>query len=595
MASYNLIKGVHASENEYFLNKLLRDEFHFDGIVVSDWGAICNPIKSIKAGLDLEMPGVSKGAEFKIYDAIKNNLLDEEILNKSTLRKIELYLKTSKEKQNDFNLEKCLAVAKKINDESIVLLKNECKILPISKKSSIALIGDFAKNPRIQGGGSSSINAINVTNLYDEFKKENLNFEYARGYIEEKLKPNNKLINEAKRISKNKDVVILMLGIPKIVESEGYDRENMKLPESQLKLIEEIKKINDNIVIILQNGSPIEMPFINDAKGIIESYLGGSMHAKSIKDIIIGNVNPSGRLAETFPLKYDDVVTKNYYLKDPYYSLYKESIYVGYRYYDTFKKDVLFPFGYGLSYSDVSYSNLVVVDENEQYKITFKVKNNSSIFAKETVQIYVGEITPTIFKARKELKAFDKVSLEPFEEKDVTLYIKKDELKHYSLTQKKYILEEGNYNFYLAKNVSDESNYVTLKIESDDIQDSKLDLNIYYQMDREVSDDEFKKLINKEFSFEHKIKPFTLESPVKDISKTFLGLIIFGILKPIVLLGIKDPVLRKCYSKSIPYQPIRSLQMIGSLTKTNIEGLVDIFNGHLIKGLKKLKSKENIL
>ena len=596
MASYNLVNGIHSTQNKHLLTDILRNDFGFDGIVMSDWGALKDTVDSLKAGLDLEMPGVSKGSEYLIYKAIKDGKLDMDVLDESTKRKIELYLRCTQEKKDEFELEHALNVAKKINDESIVLLKNEDNILPLKKEMNIALIGDFAKDPRIQGGGSSTINAINVTNLYDEFKKDNINFTYAKGYVSEVLKPNKKLIKEACEISKNKDVVVIMCGLPKIIESEGYDRTDLHMPNAQLQLIDEIKKVNKNIVLVLQNGSPIEMPFIDDVKGIIEAYLGGSMHASSIKDVLFGKVNPSGRLAETFPLTYDDVVSKDTYLSNHFYSLYKESIYVGYRYYDTFNKKVLFPFGYGLSYSDVTYSPLKVSKKKDSYICKFKVKNNSDIACKEVVQLYVGELNSTIFKAKKELKAFDKISLEPNEEKEVTLEISKDELRYFSNKENRWLLESGTYRFYLSKNVSDESNYVDIEVSSDDEKEDLRDtLDIYYKMNRNITNEEFETLLNSKLNLTHVRKPYTKESPISDLTKGLFGKMVFGLAKTILISQLKDPVEKKCYRMSIPYQPVRSLQMIAPLSKLNIEGLVDIFNHHPIKGIKKLKSKDEVL
>ena len=587
MASYNLIDGIHATENYHLLTELGRNEFGFDGIYMSDWGALLNPIDSIKNGLNLEMPGVSKGSEKQILKALEEGKLTQEELDASTLRMIDLYLKSEQPKVDEFELEHALSVCKHINDESIVLLKND-DVLPLKQDDKIALIGEFAKAPRYQGGGSSNINASYCDNLFDEFTKDGLNFKYAEGYKIDDLEPNKKLIHEACELAKTVDKVIIMCGLPPILESEGYDRKDLSLPESHLKLIHEVSLVNPNIVVLLQNGSPVEMPFINDVKAIVECYLGGSKHASSIKDILLGNVNPSGRLTETFPLKYQDVLTKDIYAKDPKVSLYKESIYVGYRYYDTFNKKVLFPFGYGLSYSKVNYSNLVVTNNDKELVVTLDVTNESDIPTKEVVQVYVGQVNPTIFKAKKELKGFDKVSLESHETKKVEITIPLEELRYYSIKQDKWILSKGEYKVYASKNVSDESLWEVVNISSNDIDDKLEDLDVYYKMDYLPTNEEFEKLSNKPLPMEDKRRPFTLESSIDDLCHSVLGFILFKPISVFMVLFIKGKTDKQMVRQSIPNQPIRSLQMISKLTKVQIEGLVDIFNHHYIKGTKKL-------
>ena len=594
MGSYNLVNGIHATENKFLLTDIARKEFGFKGIFMTDWGALSNPIESLKAGLDLEMPGVSKGSDLAIYNAINDGKLDESLLTASSKRLVDLYAKSMQSKVNDFKLDHALAVAKKINDESIVLLKNENNILPLKKTAKIALIGDLAKNPRIQGGGSSQINAINVTNLFDEFTNDGIKFEYAKGYDREAVLPNEELIVEAVNIASMADVVVLMMGLPRIIESEGYDRENLNLPEAQLELINRVSITNKNIVVVLQNGSAIEMPFIDDAKGLLECYLGGSMHAKSIKDILFGDVNPSGRLAETFPLTYNRVPSKDYYLENPYYSLYKESIYVGYRYYDTFNKSVLFPFGYGLSYSKVEYNKFKVKIKADTALISFSVTNESLIPCKEVIQIYVGQTDNAIFKAKKELKLFEKVALASRETKKIRLELNINELRYFSNKEKKWVLESGNYRFYLSKNALDESIYEDVAIIGDaNKEDLREVLPIYYNLDRTVENSEFETLLGHEVDLTHHRKPYSIESPIKDIMKNPLGNIIFKKAKKKLTKDLNEYD-KKMYELSIPYQPIRSLQMVATLSKSFIEGIVDVFNGHAIKGIKKMKSDKKL-
>ena len=594
MVSYNKVNNVRSCNNKYLLTDICRNELGFDGVFLSDWGAIDNPSLSLEAGLDLEMPGTSKGSSEKILSDIDSGRLDIKYLNLSNKRIIDLYHKAEREKINDFDYNKGLDLALRINEEGIVLLKNENNILPLKKTESVALIGGFMDEPRYQGGGSSAINPIYISTLYNELMSMNIRLAYAKGYNEDDIIPNKRLIEAAVMASRGRDKVIIMIGLPRIIESEGYDREDMKIPEAHLALVNEIYKVNKNIIVILQNGAPVEMPFIDKCQGLIEAYLGGSMHAVALKNILYGFTNPSGRLAESFPLKYSDVCSHYDYLKNPYYSLYKESIYVGYRYYNTFNIPVLFPFGYGLSYSEVAYSDFSVKRSNDKLIFKFKLHNLSDIRALEAVQVYSSKLDSKIMRARKELRCFNKLTLEPHEELYSSLVMDINDLKYYDRIDKKYKLEGGMYRFYLAKNVNDDSLYFDLEIKSNDSITRAVDVidnPIYLAMNREISDEEFFKLCGRSYTLEHKIRPYTTDSPIKDLYRNPLG---FLILKPLAFLvahSIKNKYDRKMYKMSIPYQPVRSIAMLSNMTKRQIDGIVDIFNWHIIRGLKKLCSK----
>ena len=591
MASYNVVNGLHATENKYLLNDIGRKEFGFNGIYISDWGALNNPVESLKAGLDLEMPGISKGSSFRIVQSIGKGLLDDKILDDSAKRMIDLYQKTQREKIDDFDLEKSLRFAKKMNDESIVLLKNEDSLLPLDTSLSVALIGSFAEEPRFQGGGSSKINPIYMDNLVNEFKKSSINFTFSKGYKIDSLKADKKLIKKACNCAKNSDVAIILCGLPKVIESEGYDRFDMKMPESHLKLINEVSKVNQNVIVILQNGSPVEMPFVNNVKGIIEAYLGGSKHAESIKDILFGIVNPSGRLSESFPIKYQDCPSSKFFLENARYSTYRESIYVGYRYYLSKGIKTLFPFGYGLSYSNVEYKSFKVQEGNEDIKCSFILTNQSDLNTKEVVQIYGGLLNGKVFRAKKSLLGFTKVDLQAHETKEVEISFSKEQLKYFSIKENKYLLEQGTYRVYLAKHSEDDSCYIDIDISSDDIINEEYD-EVYSKLNRDFKIDDLEQLMGKKIEVGKNIRPFTVESPICDFKKSIAGFIVFNIATVIMILMTKDKMEKKMLKKVIPYQPLRSLQTNTTLTKENLEGLCDIFNYHPIKGLKKLMSKK---
>lgn len=592
MASYNKIDGIHACENEELLTQIGRKEFNFKGCYVSDWGGVNNPINSLKSGLNLEMPGNNKSSSLRIKKALDNKELDIEILNKSTQKMLELYEKVSQEKKDQFDLDKGLNLAKKIADESMVLLKNEDNILPLNKNKKICLIGEFVKIPHYQGTGSSKVNPIFVDNLYDAFKSENIDFDYAKGYSVDQIKIDKNLENEALSLASKSDYVVMVLGFPSSLEGEGFDKKNLDLPVCQVNLLKRISHVNKNIIAVLQVGSPVHLDYLDQIKGLIYAYLSGSKGGESLKDILIGKVNPSGRLAETFLKNYSYCPSEKYYLSNKRYSLYKESIYVGYRYYDTFNVPVTFPFGYGLSYSEVIYSNYSINLIYNVFHIKCTLTNKSDLPVKEVVQIYVGQLESRIFKAKKELKAFTKVSLEPNESKDIELLISKDDLRYYSSRQHRWCLESGIYRFYLAKHSLDQSMFVDLKVKSDDEVDSyDKELDIYYHLDREVSNHEFEKLLGHKLNLNHHYRPFTIDSPIGDFYHCLLGFIVFKLAKFFMLLSY-DKSERKMMKEMIDYQPIRSLRVTSKFTIENLEGLVDIFNYHPLRGLKKLLSRK---
>lgn len=425
MSAYNKINGVYCSENKHLLKDILRDEWNYNGIVISDWGAENDRVEGIKATHDLEMPGGRGNGIQEIINAVKLNKITERELDEIVDRIIEI-AKSSKNKQKGYtyNLEEHHEIALKIAEDSIVLLKNEDEILPL-KKEKIALIGDMAKNPRYQGAGSSTINPYKVENAFENFKEYNVEFEYTKGYERIESENDENLRKEAVEIAKKNKIVVIFAGLTENYESEGVDRKNLDIPENQNKLIEEISKVNKNIIVVLANGAPIAMPWKDKVKGIITGYLGGEAGSKAMVNCLIGKVNPSGKLAETYPNKLEDTPCYNNYPGTELTVEYKESIYVGYRYYEKANKEVLFPFGFGLSYTNFEYSNLKLNQEEDKIKVTFKIKNTGKVIGKEIAQIYISQENPKIYKPIKELKDFKKVKLNPGEEKQIEIELPK--------------------------------------------------------------------------------------------------------------------------------------------------------------------------
>lgn len=432
MCSYNRINGVFASENKWLLTDVLRKEWGFDGYVVSDWGAVNKRVEGLVAGLDLEMPDSGGTTDRQIVEAVKSGKLKQSVLDKTVERILRIVFKFVDGKtEGNFDKEAHHKLVAEIAKESMVLLKNEKNILPLKEKDaeSILFVGEFAKTPRYEGGGSAHINTWKVTSALDAAKACGLKVNYVQGY-DVKEKKDKKLLPEAIEASKKAKTVVIFAGLPDSYESEGYDRKDMKMPQNQDVLISEIAKVNKNVVVVLHNGSPVEMPWVNDVKGILESYLAGESVGTAQIDLLFGKANPCGKLAETFPVKTSDNPTFLNFPGNGQDVNYAEGIYIGYRYYDKKEMKVQFPFGHGLSYTTFEYSDLKLSSKNildtDKLEVSVKITNTGKVSGKEIVQLYVSELTGTHEdRPVKELKAFTKVQLNPKESKVVTMTLDK--------------------------------------------------------------------------------------------------------------------------------------------------------------------------
>lgn len=464
MCSYNKVNGEYASENKYLLTDILKDEWGFEGFVVSDWGAVNERVKGLAAGLDLEMPSSNGIGDQKIVEAVKNGTLPEEVLDKAVERILRVIFKAVdlKKENASYDKEAHHQLAREVARECMVLLKNEERILPLKKEGTIAVIGEFAKNPRYQGGGSSHVNPTKLDNIYEEIKKtagNNTNILYAQGYNLEKDEIDEQLIQEAKKVAIQSDVAILFVGLPERYESEGYDRQHLRIPDNHQKLIEAVTEVQPNVVVVLSNGSPIEMPWLDKVKGVLEAYLGGQALGGAIADLLFGDANPSGKLAETFPRELSHNPSYLNFPGEGDKVEYKEGIFVGYRYYDKKNIEPLFPFGYGLSYTTFEYSNLSISKkemlDTETVTVTVNVKNTGEMAGKEIVQLYVKDVESSVIRPEKELKGFEKIELQPGEEKTVTFTLDKRAFAYYNVDLKDWHVESGEFEILIGKSSRD--------------------------------------------------------------------------------------------------------------------------------------------
>ena len=458
MCSYNQINGTFASENKWLLTDVLRGEWGFKGYVMSDWGAVNDRVKGLEAGLELEMPASGGDNDAMIVKAVKDGALEEKILDQAVERILRIIFEyADHRKPQEFTMEKDHEEAQHIAEESMVLLKNENHILPLKTSEKAAFIGGFARNPRFQGGGSSHINCFKTTNVLDSVPCD-AQVVYAEGFPADRDFYDKALADEAVKAAAEADKAVIFAGLPESFESEGYDRSHMRLPECQNRLITEILKVQPNTVIVLHNGSPVEMPWLGEIKGLLETYLGGQAGGAAAANILYGKINPSGKLAETMPLKLSD---------NPSYLNfgggekveYREGIFVGYRYYDTKEMDVAFPFGYGLSYTTFAYSNLKLSMENPTEKDTVMVSadvtNTGKSAGKEVVQLYIRDLTGSAIRPEKELKGFEKVFLEPGETKTVTMELNKRSFAWYNTKLHDWFAASGDYEILVGASSRD--------------------------------------------------------------------------------------------------------------------------------------------
>lgn len=464
MCSYNKINGEFASQNKKILTDILRDEWGFRGNVVSDWGAVSDRTKALKAGLNLEMPTSYGENDKKLVEAVKKGELDEKVIDENCLSLLKLvydaYDNIGNSDEFKFDRDLHHSIARDIAAETFVLLKNKGNVLPLSKDLRIAVVGPYAQNPRFQGGGSAHINCHKIESFLDACKENGIEkITYAQGFSPVSDVYDEKLCEEAVNIAKEADVTLIFAGLPDIFESEAYDRKHMQMPSCQLKVINEVCKVAKKSVIALHNGSPIEMPFVDDVDAILECYLGGQAVGGAQYDILFGDKSPSGKLAETFPLKLEDNPS---YLNFPGCRNdvnYAEDIFVGYRYYDKKKMNVLFPFGFGLSYSEFKYDNLKLskeeINENEELTVTVDITNIGNREAKEAVELYVKNCESDIIRPIREFKGFDKVNLLPGETKTVTFKLNKRSFAYFDERIMDWAVPSGTYEIEIGKSSRD--------------------------------------------------------------------------------------------------------------------------------------------
>lgn len=597
MGAYNKVNGVHATESKKLLTDIARDEWGFEGLIMTDWGALTNIAESYEAGLDLEMPGTGSGTDKRILAALNDGTLSREGFERAVQTCLELIYRAQEGLETEYacNMDEHFDLARQAAEESAVLLKND-GILPYTG-GSVAVIGSMAKRPRYQGGGSSHIQPLVLDNACEAFDQAGIKYDYADGYLDEELVPNKKRIAKAVKAAKGKDIVFIFAGLPASVESEGFDRDNIDMPQSHIKLIEKVAAVNPNVVVILSCGSAIAMPWLDKVKGVLLMYLGGCQLGKAAVNLLTGRVNPSGKLAETFPLSLEDTPCHGNFANEVYYAEYRESIFTGYRYYDTAKKPVLFPFGSGLSYTNFEYSAMAVsrgyVHEGESFRVSLTVTNTGSVAGKETVMLFAAKPQSEFFRPRKELKDFVKVELQPGESKRVKFEITPEQLAIYNTETDSWYAEPGEYQFIAAANVADERLSVSLELTTASQPAPQLrdKAACYYNVSSaplKPTDGEFAALPGIVLPDRSAKREINTDTPMRELYRTFVGRIVMSVAKKKAVQSFDSGVdVKKMMDASLLDMPLRACTM-SDMTREQGDGLVLIAQGKPIKGLIKL-------
>ncbi len=454
MSSYNLINGTYANENAHLLQDILRRDWGFEGAVVTDWGGSNDHALGVKNGSTLEMPAPGGDAVRELMKAVQTGKITEADVDARLEELLELVFTTKAAVDaapGKFDADAHHALARRVAAQSIVLLKNENSLLPLTKKEKVAVIGDFAQTPRYQGAGSSAVNSIKVDSFLDCLAQSGLNsIGYAKGF-DRQGKPDEALKTEAVQLAENADVVLLFMGLDEIKESEGIDRADMKLVDNQLALLAAVAAVNPNVVVVLSAGSSLESQWVKDCKALVYGCLGGQAGAGALVDVLTGAQNPCGKLAETWACSHDDTPAKENFGGDGPTVEYREGLYVGYRYYDTAGVPTAFPFGYGLSYTTFAYSDL----KADETGVTLTVTNTGSCAGAEVVQLYVAKPDAKIFRPAKELKGFAKVYLAAGESKTVTIPLDDKAFRYWNVKTDRWEVEGGSYQLLAGASSAD--------------------------------------------------------------------------------------------------------------------------------------------
>lgn len=593
MTSYNEINGTYANENAHLLQDILRKEWGFDGYVVTDWGGDNDHVKGVQHGSDLAMPGQGVNGPLELVKAVQDGRLAEEDLD-ARVDELLSAVKSSTAMQADdqpkIDWDHQHEVARQAATKAIVLLKNHDDVLPLDSKEKVAIVGDFAKTPRYQGAGSSLVNTKQLESIVDLLPESGLNsVGYARGY-KRNSDADSALVAEAKQLAEKADVVLFFGGLDEIAESEGLDRPSLDMPANQVSLIEELAKLGKPVVVCLSAGSSVTMPWLDAASAVVDGYLGGEAGAGAMLDVLTGKVNPSGKLAETYPLRYADVPFGDAYPQAQRNSYYKEGLFVGYRYYQTAKLPVRFPFGFGLSYTSFQYDHLKVTKQGVEFDLT----NTGKVAGEEIAQLYVGKPNSNIIRPLRELKGFAKVALEPGESKHVKIAFDDKTFRFWDVKTNAWQVEGGTYQIMVGASVADIK--LTGSIDQQGTVQTEINhqLDAYYQCKLDgVTDATFAALYGQElpsndFQAGQKLQRNNTLSELR-FARGWLGRRIGNVLKNRLEKSEQagKPDLNILFLYNMPFRAMAKMTE-GAVSIKMVDDMLDAVNGHFWGGLGHL-------
>lgn len=593
MTSYNQVNGEYANESMHLLKEILREDWKYDGFVVSDWGGANDHVTAVKAGSDLEMPAPGLGSARELVEAVKNGSLSMEDLDARVDELLDAVLTTTeaaKGRSEEFDIEGHHALARKAAAQCAVLLKNEGAILPLKAGTKVAVVGDFAFLPRYQGAGSSMVNSTKVETIENLIKEEDLEVTAMCHGYKRSGEADSTLLSEAVKAAESADVVLYFFGLDEMSESEGLDRTHMHIPQVQVDVLRAMAKVNPDIIGVISAGSSIEMEWEDSLKAILHGYLTGQAGAGAMLDLIMGRVNPSGKLAETYPMVYEDTPPQPYYPAKERNSDYREALFVGYRYFDTFDKEVRYPFGYGLSYTTFEYSDLKVDDKG----VTFTVKNTGACAGAEIAQLYVGLPDANILRARKELKGFAKVFLEAGESGTVTIPFDNYTFRYWNVKKNGWAVEGGTYAVCVGSSVADIRLSGTIDVAGEDApapyDDAKLSAYREGKI-QAIPDEAFAELLGGPIPDGSWGSMLTENDAICQLGNAKSGLARF-VYKQLEKKkqeadAAGKPDLNVLFIYNMPFRAIGKMTG-GQVDKKMVDGMVDAVNGHFFSGLGKV-------
>ena len=591
MSSYNKINGTYANDSYELLTRILRQEWGFDGFVVTDWGGSNDHVEGVKAGSNLEMPGTIGDSDREIFKALKDGRVTEEVIDRRVDELLDVILwthpATSRENAS-FDQQAHHNLARTVAARTAVLLKNEDNILPLAQGTQVAVIGDMAMDPRYQGAGSSMVNCTRLDRPIDALGESGLELMgQVRGYRRDGKK-DPELLKAAVDLAKNARVVLLYMGLPEISESEGMDRQHMRLPENQEEVLSAVSAVNPNVVVVLAGGSPVEIPWLDQCRALVHGYLSGQAGAGAMADILTGKAEPSGRLAESYPLVYTDTPNHNYFPGRQRTAEYREGPFVGYRYYQTVGKQVRFPFGYGLSYTTFAYSDL----EAGEKEVSFTLTNTGDRQGTETPQVYVGMKDSALFRPAVELKGFAKVTLNPGEIRRVTIPLDDKAFRYFNVKTGSWEVEGGSYTISVGPNAArlPLSAQVEVKGTGAEIPYQREQLPSYYtgQVDN-VPDSQFKTLLGRPIPQKNwdTGARLTMNDSLSQLSYAknplarMAGKILEGKRRKSEEKG--SPDLNILFIQNMPFRALAKMTG-GMVTMDMAAAILDICNGHFFRG-----------